>query len=272
MFDGQVIIITGGSSGIGKALAGHLVRRGGHVALVARDEDRLAAVQQQLRQTAGAGQRIETFSCDVSDPGAVEKTVGTIADLLGPPEVLVNSAGILRESYFEKQTLETFHELMDINFYGTLNFIKATLPHFKQKGTGRIINICSLAGQVGVFGYSGYCASKHAVRGLTHSLCYELKPQGIKVHIVYPPETDTPMVDDINTYRTRENRIMVKTVPLLLSADAVARDVVRGVERDRFEIVPGLLSRILGFFERIFPALSRMVVDRRIRSCYQGPD
>ncbi len=272
MFDGQVVIITGGSSGIGKALAGHLVKRGAHVALVARAEDKLASAQQQLRPTAGTGQRIETFSCDVADPGIVQETVATIARVLGPPEVLVNSAGILRESHFENQSLETFHELMDINFYGTLNFIKATLPYFKQKGTGRIINICSLAGQVGVFGYSGYCASKHAIRGFTHSLRSELKPQGIKVHIVYPPETDTPMVDDINTHRSKENLQVVKTIPLLLSADAVAGAVVRGVEKDRFEIVPGRLSRILGFFERIFPTFSRMVVDRRIRNCYQGPD
>jgi len=272
MFEGQVVVITGGSSGIGKALAGHLVKRGAHIALVARDEDKLRAVQQQLQAAAGPGQNIEIFSCDVADAMAVQRTVAKIADVMGPPEVLVNSAGILRESYFERQSLETFRELMDINFYGTVSFIKATLPYFKQQGRGRIINLCSLAGQVGVFGYSGYCASKHAVRGFTQSLRSELKPQGIDVHIVCPPETDTPMVDDLNTYRSVENREVVRTVPVLLSADAVAREVIRGVESGRFEIVPSLLLRILSFFEKMFPALSRMIVDRRIRSCYQGPD
>ena len=272
MFDNSIIIIRGGSSGIGKAIEVKLVKRGAHIALVARDGDRLRSVQEELMASAGAGRKIEDYSCDVADADAVQKTVETIAGSLGPPDVLINSAGILREGYFENQAVETFHEIMDINFYGTLHFIISCLPFFKKKGEGRIVNICSMAGMFGVFGYSGYCSSKHAVRGLTHTLRSELKPQGIKIQIVYPPETDTPMVDEVNTYRSIENFKLARTIPMLFSADKIADAVIRGMEKDRYEIIPGFLPKMSVVFEKIFPGMTRMAIDKRIKQYYRGPD
>ena len=272
MFNQQVIIITGGSSGIGKAVAEKLVKKGAHIALVARNENKLLAVQQELKAIAKSNQKVEIYSCSVANAKAVQKTTETIADNIGPPDILINSAGILRESYFENQTIETFREIMDINFYGTLIFIKSVLPYFKKKGSGRIVNICSMGGLFGVFGYSGYCSSKHAVRGLTNTLRAELKPQGIKVQIVYPPETSTPMVDEVNKYRSIENRKLAKSLPMLFTTDRVASDIVKGIEKDRFEITPGFLPKMSNLFGIMFSSLANMVVDKRIKEYYVGPD
>jgi 3-dehydrosphinganine reductase len=271
MFDGKIIIITGGSSGVGKELARRLVKQGASLALIARDRDKLNSVKDELLKGCSSEQKIESFSCDVSDAAAVENTLKMIADGLGPPEILINSAGILRESYFEKQSLETFREIMDINYFGTLHCIKAVLPYLKKKGGGKIVNICSLGGLMGTFGYSAYCSSKFAMAGLTESLRVELKPQNIVFHLVCPPEFDSPMVDDINTCRTPENRHMVHTIPVL-GVDAVADAIMSGLENNKYLIIPGRVSRMVEKLNRLLPGLGRMVVDGRLEKVYRGPD
>jgi len=271
MFDSKVIIITGGSSGIGKELAGRLIKRGAGIALIARDEAKLRSVKDELTAVSPGGRRIESFSCDVSDAATVENTFRKIADDLGPPDILINSAGVLRESYFEKQSLETFREIMDINYFGTLHCIKAVLPYFKKKGGGRIVNICSMGGLMGTFGYAAYCSSKFAVTGLTESLRVELKPQNIKFHLVCPPEFESPMVDDINTYRTPENRHMVHTIPVL-TVDEVADAIMSGLEKDKYIIIPGRVSKMVEKLNRLLPGLGRIVVDSRLKKVYRGPE
>ncbi len=109
MFDRKVIIITGGSSGVGKKLGEKLLSRGANLALIARDENKLQSVKEELVSAASTDQKIEALSCDIADATAVEKTIRNIADKLGVPDILINSAGILKESYFEKQSLDTFH-------------------------------------------------------------------------------------------------------------------------------------------------------------------
>lgn len=271
MFDGKLIIITGGSSGIGKNLGKKLISKGANLALIARDENKLRSVQDELVSEATSGQKIEALSCDVADANAVEQTIRSIADKLGSPDILINSAGILRESYFEKQSLEMFHEVMDINFFGTLHCIKAVLPFFKEKGGGRIVNICSMAGLIGCFGYSAYCSSKYAIAGLTNTLRQELLPQNINFHIVYPPEFESPMVDEVNTYRTIENQKVVHSIPTLDLA-TVTDAVIRGVERGQYEIITGKYARLIARIEKMFPSISRLIVDRTIRKHYRGPD
>jgi len=270
MFKNKTIIITGGSSGVGKALAHRLARAGAHLSLVARDRDKLESVTRELRGI-GSGQRIEGFSCDVADPDALETAMGQIAETMGTPHVLINSAGILREGYFEAQKLETFREVMDINFFGTLHTIRAILPYFLEAGGGRVVNIASVAGLMGVFGYTAYCASKHAVVGLTGSLRAEFAPRNIRFHLVCPPEFNSPMVEALEGTRTPENVTMAHTIPVM-TADAVADAILRGMEKERYEIVTGLFARAATRADRLFPGLSRAVVDFQIRRCYRGPD
>ena len=270
MFDGKIIIITGGSSGVGKKLAQRLVGKGARLALVARDEKKLRIVKKELQSSGIGDQAVGVFPCDVADSKSVEETFGYIAKKIGMPDILINSAGILREGYFEKKPLKTFREVMDINFFGTLHCIQSVLPYFKKKGGGRIVNISSVAGLTGVFGYSAYCASKHAVTGLTATLRSELKHQNITFHIVYPPEFDSPMVDEINTYRSEENKTLAKTIPKL-SADKVADEIIKGIEKNRYEIIPGIVTRMALRSDKLFPSMGRAVADFQIGRVYKGP-
>lgn len=271
MFTDKNIVITGGSSGVGRVLADRLARRGAHIALIARDAARLETVRKELQTGTDPARRIAAFVCDVADAALVDQTFERISNEFGPPHILINSAGILREGYFENQGLDTFREIMEINFFGTLNCIRAVLPHFKQAGSGRIVNIASVAGLMGVFGYSAYCASKHAVIGLTATLRAELQPQNIAFHLVCPPEFDSPMVDAVNVNRTPENKMLAHTIPVM-EPDAVADTVIRGIEQDRFEIVPGFVTRVLTGMDRHFPAIGRAIVDFKIKKHYQGPE
>jgi 3-dehydrosphinganine reductase len=271
MHKGQNIIITGGSSGLGKALARRFAQEGASLALIARDITKLEATQKELQDITSPSQKVSIYSCDVSDFPSVESTIAAIADELGPPQALINSAGILREGYFEKVPLETFREVMDINYYGTLHCIKAVLPYFKRQGSGRIVNICSTGGRFGAFGYSAYCSSKYAVLGLTETLRCELKPQNIRLQVVCPPEFESPMVDEINKCRTPENLKHVHTMPVL-DAETVADAVMESMDKGRYLTIPGRMTRLIDLANRLLPAISRQVVDFQIKSVYRGPE
>jgi len=269
MFKNMVVVITGGSSGLGKALAKRFIKMGASVALIARNKQKLAASKAELLASCGDGSKVEIFNCDVADFSTTEKTFKDIIESMSSIDILVNSAGILKEGYFEEQSSETFREIMDINYFGTLNCVKAIMPVFKKRGGGRIVNIASLGGKFGVFGYAAYCSSKFAVVGLSETLRCELKPLNIKIQLVCPPEFDSPMVDDLNTYRTEENRAMAH-IASVLSIEYVADKVFTGIMRDRYLIIPGRISRFLELSNRWFPAISRAITDYQIKKVYRG--
>jgi 3-dehydrosphinganine reductase len=270
MFDGQKIIITGGSSGLGKALARRLAGNGANLALIARDRGKLEAARDELAAVITPGRKVLVFSCDVSDHAQVERTFAEIEEKLGPPQILINSAGVLKEGRFEKLLLEDFRHVMDINFYGTLNCVKAILPYFQKQGGGRIVNLGSMGGRIGPFGYAAYSSSKFAVHGLSEVLRCELKPQKIVVQLVSPPEFESPMVDELNTYRTPENKRHAQTIPVM-TTEEVADEVMKGLEGKRFLIVPGRVTRFLDFANRVAPSLSRLIGDAQIKLAYRGP-
>jgi 3-dehydrosphinganine reductase len=271
MFKDKVMVITGGSSGLGRVLAGRFAGMGAHLALVARDMGKLEAVSKEISAGLPAGRKIGVFSCNVADPASVQTTFAAIAKEIGAPDILINSAGILHEGYFEKQSNDKFREIMDINFFGTLNCVRAVLPHMKKKGGGRIVNISSMAGLMGAFGYSAYCSSKYALVGLTDTLRHELKPMNIKVQLACPGEFESPMVDALNTYRTGENRVLVHTLPVL-DAETVADVIISGIERDKYMIIPGFVARVIERVNRHFPGLARAIADYRLKKVYRGPD
>jgi len=269
MFTDRTAIITGGSSGIGEALALKLAGRGARLALVARDPSRLAAVREKIAaQYPGA--RVEVFSCDVSDEAAARETVAEIAERLGPPGLLINSAGILIAQYFHLLPTANFREQMEVNFFGTLHMIKAALPYLEEERGSRIVNISSVAGALGVFGYSSYCASKHALVGLTGALRAELKPRGVRVHLVLPPETKTPMLEQVNKNRIPENKALAETIPAL-PVERVAEETLRGIERNRYLIIPGLQARLMIRLGQVMPGLERRIVDYAVKKTYRGP-
>lgn len=264
MFDGQLVIITGGSSGLGKLLARRLAGKGARLALVARDVAKLETVRKELVDTMHPHREVRIYSCDVADYAGVERTMATVTGDLGPPQLLINSAGILREGHFEQVPLEVFREVMEINYYGTLHCIKAVLPYFQQQGKGWIVNISSIGGKYGSFGYTAYSSSKFAVTGLTEALRGELKPQHVRVQLVCPAEFESPMVEELNKYRTPENRRLVHTFPVL-DAEKVADAVMQGLERKRYLIMPGRITRMLDLSARVLPPMSRLITDTQVK-------
>jgi 3-dehydrosphinganine reductase len=263
------IVITGGSSGLGLALARACVRRGDRVVLLARDLGKLDSAAAELRALT-QGATVLVAAVDVQNPAGLRHAFDAIANELGGIDVLVNCAGILREGYFESLSAHVHREVMDINYFGTLNTIQAALPQLKQAARPRIVNIASIAGLTGVFGYSAYCASKHALVGLSEVLRYELAPQGITVQLVCPPEFDSPMVDALDRTRTPENREHTLTIPKV-SVEVIVADVLRAMDHHRFLIIPGRLARLTSLGLRHFPAISRLIGDTRVRKAYVGP-
>lgn len=271
-YKNNVIVITGGSSGLGKALAQRFLAQGAHVALIARDLTKLGQIKGELVQhrLLQSGQMLEVYSCDVSDYAACGKTMAAIAEQLGAPNILINSAGILKEGYFDTLPLEDFRSVMDINYFGIIHCIRAVLPYYNHRGHGRIVNVASLAGKFGNFGHTAYSASKHALVGLTESLRMELTPRHIMVQLVCPPEFDTPMVANIEASRTPENRITTLTIPAL-SLDQVADEVFTGIKSKQYLIIPGRVTRFMERLNRLAPAVIRKVVDGKIKKAYVGP-
>ena len=263
MFDGKRIVITGGSSGLGKALAERLARRGASLELIGRDPGKLDQVRAQLAPDRVGEATLVTHRCDVADNAAVADTFAAIARDTRPVDLLINSAGILREAPFREQSATVFREVMDTNFFGTLHCIQAVLPRFEERGQGWIVNVSSMGGLLAVHGYASYCASKHAVIGLSDTLRQELKPLGIRVQVVCPGEFESPMVTELNTYRSRENRTVVGTLPTM-PLGRVADDVIAGMERGAHRIIPGTMVRALEHVNRWLPGLTRTITDWRL--------
>ncbi|MDX1593874.1 MAG: SDR family NAD(P)-dependent oxidoreductase [Gammaproteobacteria bacterium] len=193
-------VVTGGSRGLGAAIAGRLVAAGMHVTLMGRDEVALAAAQSEL----GA---LQTVAVDVTDPDAVRDAfVRTVAEG-GPVEVLVNNAGAAESAPFERTGVDLLERLMAVNLRGTLLCSQAVLGGMREAGWGRIVNVASTAGLKGYAYVSAYCAAKHAVVGLTRALALETARQGITVNAVCPGYADTEMTRrTLETIRDKTGR------------------------------------------------------------------
>lgn len=258
------VLLTGGSSGLGLALAHALAARGDRLALVARDPRKLERAAAEVRARA-AGARVVVRAVDVRDGAALDAAVASIADELGGLDVLVNSAGILREGPFDAVPDAEHREIMEINYFGALNAIRAALPHLRRARAARVVNVASLAGLSGVYGYTAYCASKHALVGFTESLRFELAPEGIVVQLICPGEFDSPMVEALDGKRSAENLAHTRTVPKV-SVFEVVESVLRGLDGDAFMIVPGRAARWAARGVRVFPGLGRWLGDRKVRA------
>jgi 3-dehydrosphinganine reductase len=185
----------------------------------------------------------------------VQETLSEWIEKFSLPDLVINSAGVTYPGYFQDIDVGIFHWLMDINYYGTLHILKSIIPRMIVKGEGTIVNISSQAGFAGVFGYSGYSASKYAVRGFTDVLRSEMKPLGIQVSIVFPPDTKTPQLEFEEPLKPPETR-MIAGATKPLTAEHVAKSILRDVSKGRYVIIPGLDGK---FFYRLVSILGNLV-------------
>lgn len=245
-FNGQHAIITGGSSGIGKATAMLLASQGANISIIARDRVKLEAARSEIESVkVHSNQRVFTVAADVSVRSQIESAIQTAIATLGIPDILVTSAGIAHPDYFENLPVEVFERTMAINYFGSLYSVKAVLPSMTKQQKGHIVLISSGAGLIGIYGYSAYSPSKFALRGLAESLRGELKPLGVQISIVYPPDTDTPQLEAENKTKPPATKLITGTAKVW-TAQAVACEIVRGIEKKKFAIAPGSEMAILG--------------------------
>ncbi len=269
MFKDKVILITGGSSGLGLGLAHYYAGQGAKLALVARNLEKLNDAKADIEAMHSSAQ-VQVYSIDIGDADKVEAGVKEIVSHFGRLDILINSAGILVEGYFENTSQDDFERVMHTNFSSLVNMTRQALPYLKES-KGRVVNIASMASFFGTFGYTSYCASKFAVLGFSEALRTELKPQGVKVQVVCPPEFEGAMVDGIQAGRTRENRELAKTAGIL-SVEQVTAQTVKGIAKGKFIIVIGTTSRVLAVVNRWMPQTVRMFSDLTIKRFYVGPE
>ena len=260
----KVVFVTGGSKGIGRAIAEEFASQGADVAIFARVQSDLEATLTHLREVKiRDDQKFAAFQMDVSDPRSVDAAIGDATEELGAPDVLINNAGLARPRYFEEITHEQFDRTMKTNLYGTWYATASVVPQMKKSG-GYIVNVSSLAGFMGVFGYSDYCASKFGSMGLTLSLRSELKPYGITVSALCPPDTDTPGFEEENKEKPMETRALSENAKVM-DANDVARVLLKGMRRKKPVIIAGFDSKMIYLASRVAPRLVEFIMDLTIK-------
>jgi len=259
-FQGKHVLVTGGSSGIGEALAQQLVDLGASLTLIARREGPLAQVKAGLD---GRGADVRILPLDVASQAAVDAALPPLLDAHAP-DMLINNAGIATPGRFLEQDPAEFRRHMDVNYFGMVHMTRAVAPRMVARGRGHIANVGSLLSVMGIYGYSAYAASKFAMQGFTECVRGELKAAGIRVTMLQPPDTDTPQHAAELEIMPPETRAIAGSVKMLSARD-VARALLEGMAKNRFEVIPGLEGRATVAAHRILPGLVRWVCDRSQR-------
>ncbi|MDY6874955.1 MAG: SDR family oxidoreductase [Chloroflexota bacterium] len=255
-------IVTGGSSGIGKAIAKLLVRRGANVAIIARRQLLLdAALQEFETMRMKRTQVFQALSADISDWEQAQTAISTVTADGRTPDILINAAGLAHPGYFEELPIEIFRRTMEVDFFGTLYPCKLVAPLMIERHSGHIVNFSSVAGFIGVFGYTAYGAAKFAIRGFSDALRAELKPHGVHVSVVFPPDTDTPQLHYENQFKPLETRRLASSAGLL-KPEQVAQAVIKGIEKNHYVITPGFESTFYFWLTNGPSGLIRWYTDR----------
>ena len=193
---GKIALVTGGSRGIGRAIAVKLAQEGCDVAILYAG--RKEAADETVSLLTATGARALAVQCNVADEKAAEAAVKEVAQALGPIDILVNNAGIVRDGLAMRMSSEDFRAVLDVNLTGAFHMIRACLPQFVRRRSGRIINITSVSGMMGNPGQANYASSKAGLIGLTKTIAREVASRGVTVNAVAPGFIETDMTASMN--------------------------------------------------------------------------
>jgi len=241
----KVIIITGASSGIGRALASHLSKKGANIVAAARNRSALDILADEINKSGG---RCLAVATDVSLKTDVETLVQKAVDYFQRVDILINSAGISSaQGELVDNNEEDIRQTMNVNFMGGIYGVGAVVPHMEKVGGGQIVFISSAVGKCGIPRNAVYCASKFAVNGLAESLRGELFRKHIKVLTVLPAGVDTPFFDN--------NKKGDKQTYKLHSVHKIAKIIIRDMEKEKRESHLTFDSWLLAQLNFFFPSL-----------------
>lgn len=231
----KTVVVTGGSRGIGKAVALAFAKRGDRVAIL---DLNMELAEETAKECASlSGKEAKAYSCQVGDFANCTETIDKVIKELGGVDVLINSAGITRDTLMLRMKEEDFDAVIGVNLKGTFNMIKACYSHFMKKRSGKIINLSSVSGIMGNAGQTNYSASKAGVIGLTKSVAKELASRGVCVNAIAPGFIETPMtesfkdrveiLDAIPMGRMGKPEEIAELAIFLSEADYITGEVIR---------------------------------------------
>jgi short-subunit dehydrogenase len=256
IYSGKLCVVTGAASGIGRAVAIDLARRGAALALSDVNESGL----EETRAMIGAvpSNRIRIDRLDIADAAAIERYAATVKESLGDADYVFNIAGLTRVGIFEDTPLAAFDKIFDVNFWGVVRMTKAFLPQLLAT-KGGVVNISSLFGFIGFPGQTHYCASKFAVRGFSETLATELAEKGVRVTSVHPGGVATSIARNATVdalpkgaanraeFEQRFDKAAITT------PERAAKIILEGAAKGKRRVVVGRDAKIASFLQRLFP-------------------
>jgi NAD(P)-dependent dehydrogenase (short-subunit alcohol dehydrogenase family) len=251
----RTAVVTGAASGIGRAIAISLARRGCHLALADVDEVKL---QETARIAAASGVRASRHRVDVADRAAVAAFPEAVLAAHAKIDILVNNAGVPIGGTFEQASEEDFEWLFGINFWGVVRMTRAFLPLLKKSDDARVVNISSVFGLISPPGQTAYSASKFAVRGFSNALRHELAGSHVGVTVVHPGGVATSIADNARPPKSAtaeqiaQRRALFKKVARL-PPETAGEIIVKGIERRAARLLVGKDAGMMAVIERLAP-------------------
>jgi short-subunit dehydrogenase len=258
----KVMVVTGGGNGIGREVVLELLRRGARVAAVDIREDSLA----ETSRLADAGDRLTTHAIDITDRSATEGLPAQVIAAHGAVDGLVNVAGIIQPFVkFNELEYEAIERVINVNLYGTINMVKAFLPHLLERPVAHIANVSSMGGFLPVPGQTIYGASKAAVKLMTEGLYAELLDTNVGVSVVFPGAVATEITSnsgvDMPMEIPNEEEMRARTT----SPEDAARIILDGIEDDAFQVFVGRDARSMNLFNRAAPRRSTRFIYKQMK-------
>lgn len=263
--DGKTIVVTGGGSGVGKELTLQLLKKNAKVAAVDINEAALA----ETLKVSGDNESLSTHLADITDFNLVSNLVNEVREKHGNIDAIINNAGIIQPFIpINELTMEQVNKVMNVNFYGTLNMVKAFLPGLLKRPEAHIVNISSMGGFLPVPGQVAYGASKAAVRLLTEGLYSELKDTNVNVSVIIPGgiATDIAKNSNADVGRTSEDS---KMASMLLTPQKAARLIIKSIEKNRFRMFIGKDSKLLNVLYKFASRSAINMINKALSSVKQ---